>query len=94
MQDLLNYFTEDYIDTYLPERNLLAAILDRAIMDTWESKDQELKRDIRRWMDKKIAAKKATPFSFQWVCEHLDFDPIVMKGIIKNLDRDLYRKHR
>lgn len=58
-----------------PERNLLAEILIRAITDYmgWSADVQRHVSDARAWLciDRNFP-KKIEPFSFMWICEHLD----------------------
>lgn len=60
-----------------PERVLLAALLERAILDlvvpTCKFERYE-ERALRRW----FLDKESEPFSFCWVCEHLSFSPAVI----------------
>lgn len=65
-----------------PERVLLAALLERAILDlvvpTCKFERHE-ERELKRW----FLDKGCGPFSFVWVCEHLSFNPYV---ILQRLD--------
>jgi hypothetical protein len=75
------------IDFKLPERNLLVAILERAILDAvgiGRCNDPKDIRQARFWiMDEPLDNE---PFTLGWICEHLDLEP---KQI-----RDLYIKAR
>lgn len=90
MKDNQIYFTEEELDEKPAERNLLAALLDRAIRDMFIEDDRIVRREIRAWLDKKMV-KNPQAFSFQWVCESLDLDAKAMRSIIKKMDRQNYR---
>lgn len=89
-KDFLEY---EEIDVYEPERNLLAAVLDRAIMDMWVKEDRATRRSAQGWI-KARTKKRSRKWSFQWVCEHLDLEPETMREIILNLDMEQYKRHR
>lgn len=57
-----------------PHRNMLAAILGRAILDL-EDSDHVVRRDAIKWFLKPQSELKPKPFTFQWVCLHLDLEP-------------------
>ncbi|MBX7143077.1 MAG: hypothetical protein K1X79_01365 [Oligoflexia bacterium] len=63
--------------SYIPEKRLLAAVLQRAITD-FVSGDGELKEGARLWLfdDEPTDA----PLTFKFICEALDLD---MKGLRK-----------
>lgn len=65
-----------------PERNLLAAVLARAICDAFGTAqcERHIVRSARQWLFGKLTPTK--PFSFAWVALHLDLDP-------QELQRDL-----
>src|SRR5262245_7837020 len=58
-----------------PERNLLAAVLARAICDAFGTAhcERHIVRSARQWLFGKLTPKKA--FSFAWVALHLDLEP-------------------
>ncbi len=58
-----------------PERNLLAAVLARAICDAFGTAhcERHIVRSARQWLFGKLTPKE--PFSFAWVALHLDLDP-------------------
>lgn len=58
-----------------PERNLLAAIMARAICDAFGTAhcERHLVRSARCWLFAEINLKR--PFSFGWVCRELDLNP-------------------
>ena len=88
MKDLQNIFEDDFIEEYQPERNLLAAILDRVIRDTWATERATL-REVNGYLYADIV-KNPRVFSFQYVCEHLDLDVIWMRAWIKTLNKENY----
>ena len=59
-------------DHLSPERALLSAILERAIRDVGTlGTDGD---DAREWVFNPNRDHQMSPFSFSWLCEHLDFD--------------------
>jgi hypothetical protein len=62
-----------------PERNLLAAVLARAICDAFGTAhcERHVVRGARQWLFGKLTPKE--PFSFAWVALHLDLDPISLQ---------------
>lgn len=71
-----------------PERNLLAAVLARAICDAFGSAqcDRHVVRSARQWLFGALTPKRA--FSFAWVAQHLDLDPIALQSTLKNYESD------
>ncbi len=69
-----------------PERNLLAAVLARAICDAFGTAhcERHVVRSARQWLFGKMNAKK--PFSFAWVCLHLDLDPISLQDCLRSYE--------
>lgn len=65
---------------YVPEKKLLAAILQRAITD-YVTGEGDIKESAFLWiMDKDIES----PISFSFICEALDIDSDCLKGAIFN----------
>lgn len=66
-----------------PERNLLAAVLARAICDAFGTAhcERHIVRSARQWLFGKLTPKR--PFSFAWVCLHLDLDPISLQDSLR-----------
>ena len=59
--------------TKLPERNLLVAMIERALLDYFGN--QALDRtEAATWLFSE--AQPEEPFSFHWVCGQLDLDPV------------------
>lgn len=66
-----------------PERNLLSAVLARAICDAFGTAhcERHIVRSARQWLFGRITPKK--PFSFAWVAIHLDLDPIALQESLR-----------
>ncbi|MDD2943367.1 MAG: hypothetical protein PHC51_10430 [bacterium] len=71
-----------------PERNLLAAVLARAICDAFGSAqcDRHVVRSARQWLFGALTPTRS--FSFAWVAHHLDLDPLALQGTLKNYEGD------
>ncbi|MDR2337800.1 MAG: hypothetical protein LBE20_04020 [Deltaproteobacteria bacterium] len=71
-----------------PERNLLSAVLSRAILDAFGSAqcDKHIVRSARQWLFGPLTPLKA--FSFAWVSKHLDLDPITLQASLKSFEQD------
>ena len=69
-----------------PERNLLAAVLARAICDAFGTAhcERHIVRSARQWLFGKLTPKK--PFSFAWVALHLDLDPIALQDSLRSYE--------
>lgn len=69
-----------------PERNLLAAVLARAICDAFGSAqcDRHIVRSARQWLFGKLTPSRA--FSFAWVAQHLDLDPIALQQTLRSYE--------
>ncbi|MCC6933443.1 MAG: hypothetical protein IT292_09345 [Deltaproteobacteria bacterium] len=70
-----------------PERNLLAAVLARAICDAFGSAqcDRHVVRSARQWLFGPLTPTRA--FSFAWVTQHLDLDPAALQVTLKNYEQ-------
>lgn len=76
----------------LPERELLAAILCRAVFDACNRSDRDSlsgnsltighKSDARRWILYWSEEDTPRPFTFPWICEQLDLCPRSTKARI------------
>ena len=76
---------EEPNQTGTPERNLLMAILERAIRDYVGNCEQE-SNEAREW----IFQMNATPyseFSFGWICQQLDLVPERIATIIEGMPK-------
>lgn len=71
-----------------PERNLLAAVLARAICDAFGSAhcDRHEVRSARQWLFGQLTPKE--PFSFAWVTMHLDLDPFSLQECLRTYEGD------
>ena len=69
-----------------PERNLLAAVLARAICDAFGTAhcERHIVRSSRQWLFGKLTPK--IPFSFAWVCLHLDLDPVALQESLRGYE--------
>ncbi|MCB0353919.1 MAG: hypothetical protein KDD64_10355 [Bdellovibrionales bacterium] len=69
-----------------PERNLLAAVLARAICDAFGTAhcERHVVRSARQWLFGKLTPKR--PFSFAWVALHLDLDPIQLQRTLRTYE--------
>jgi hypothetical protein len=69
-----------------PERNLLAAVLARAICDAFGTAhcERHIVRSARQWLFGKLTPKKS--FSFAWVALHLDLDPVSLQESLRHYE--------
>lgn len=69
-----------------PERNLLAAVLARAICDAFGSAqcDRHIVRSARQWLFG--ALSPTSSFSFAWVAQHLDLDPNQLQNTLRSYE--------
>lgn len=69
-----------------PERNLLAAVLARAICDAFGTAhcERHVVRSARQWLFGKLTPK--IPFSFAWVALHLDLDPLSLQQTLRTYE--------
>lgn len=69
-----------------PERNLLAAVLARAICDAFGSAhcDRHEVRSARQWLFGQLTPKE--PFSFAWVALHLDLEPFSLQECLRTYE--------
>lgn len=77
--------------TGTPERRLLLAILERAILD-YVGNDAKEVEEAEAWLFGDLDAPKNEQFSFQWVCEQLDLDMYRISAKIRNMPRRGNRK--
>lgn len=66
------YFVTERSD---PHRNLLIAVLHRAIMDLRPAVIQMSSKEDRRTAVRWFKSKSKKEWTFIWVCAHLDLDP-------------------
>ena len=69
-----------------PERNLVMATLERAILDYVGNHSAEVKA-AEEWIFADTENFKPVLFSFAWVCEQLDLDPQKIAQIIKDMPK-------
>jgi hypothetical protein len=69
-----------------PERNLLAAVLARAICDAFGTAhcERHIVRSARQWLFGKLTPKE--PFSFAWVASNLDLDPGTLQQTLRTYE--------
>lgn len=69
-----------------PERNLLAAVLARAICDAFGTAhcERHIVRSARRWIFGKLTPKES--FSFAWVAIHLDLNPVELQNNLRDYE--------
>jgi hypothetical protein len=84
-----NYSEDDNVSVnsaIKPERNLLAAVLARAICDAFGSAqcDRHVVRSARQWLFGALTPKRA--FSFAWVAEHLELEPDQLQQTLKTYE--------
>lgn len=74
----------EFRDTDNPENQLLAAVMFRAMCDaTGAPCDQQVKRSAVNWLRLYLPLRpNKKPFSFWWVCEHLDLEPQFVKELV------------
>jgi hypothetical protein len=82
---------DDDVETQSPvksERNLLAAVLSRAICDAFGTAqcERHIVRSARQWLFGTLMPKQ--PFSFSWVASHLDLDPLALQDFLRNYEGD------
>lgn len=67
----------------IPEKNLLAAVLGRAILDATGTVDLQARKGAHMWLrlDREFS-DKFEPFSFRWICFYLDLDPRIIKKYV------------
>ncbi len=74
-----------------PERRLLLAILERAILDFVGNDERELEQ-AEQWLFGCERTNRNEHFSFEWVCEQLDLDPKRISEKIRSMPRRGNRK--
>jgi len=77
--------------TGTPERRLLLAILERAILDFVGNEPKEVE-EAERWLFGEPDQESSSQFSFAWVCEQLDLDTSKIAGKIRSMPRRGNRK--
>lgn len=79
---------------YIPEQRLLAALLQNVYQDIKCScSDPTDVKDALRWLNSADSAE--VPFSFRYVCSHLDYDSIVLRRLIlKTVEKNRWESSR
>lgn len=70
---------------FLPEKDLLVAVLDRAALD-FHSKNKSLSEVAREWIFENTHRENS--FSFNWVCNHLNLKSHLIRNKILELSLD------
>jgi hypothetical protein len=77
--------------TGTPERRLLLAILERAILD-YVGNDAREVQEAEEWLFGEVENSRKSQFSFGWLCEQLDLDANKIARHIKSMPRRGNRK--
>ena len=77
--------------TGTPERRLLLAMLERAILD-FVGNDQREVQEAEDWLFGEIDNPSNERFTFPWLCEHLDLDMYKISEKIRAMPRRGNRK--
>ena len=72
--------------TGTPERRLLTAILERAILDYVGNDEKEMKQ-AEVWIFGDLDESESTEFSFPWLCRELDLDVKFISAKIKEMPK-------
>ena len=72
--------------TGTPERNLLMAIMVRAILDV-VGNDQREAEEAEDWLFGGSAADEDEPYTFPWLCQQLDLDRFEIAAKIKAMPK-------
>ncbi|MBX7144883.1 MAG: hypothetical protein K1X79_10565 [Oligoflexia bacterium] len=72
--------------TGTPERRLLTAILERAILD-FVGNDKVEMDDAQTWIFEAAQDTDPSPFSFAWLCRELDLNPMFIASKIKEMPK-------
>jgi hypothetical protein len=63
-----------------PEEALITAILERALLDIFTHRGA-IRMSAMEWIDN----KSTKPFTFLYICEHLELDPQVLRDIARKV---------
>jgi hypothetical protein len=77
----------------IPERELLVATLDRAVLDYYGS-NQEISEEAADWLFENTESERV--FSFNWVCEHLGIEAEEVRNRVGRLTfpKNVSQAHR
>lgn len=81
-----SFLFEPYNERGSPERLLLLAILERAILD-FVGNDVREAEQANAWIFGEDEEMSAEPFSFAWVCKELDLDSISVAKMIQAMPK-------
>ncbi len=81
-----SFLFEPYNERGSPERLLLLAILERAILDFVGNDVREMEQ-ATAWIFGEDEVLSAEPFSFSWVCKELDLDAARVSAMIKAMPK-------
>jgi|GEM_PF-750527 hypothetical protein len=87
LQDFDKFIDNMYVSgDFKPERNLLSAVLARAVCDAFGNIEVEkhVRRTARQWIFGVTDPNQ--PFSFDWVCNSLDIDPNELRRMLRNYE--------
>lgn len=74
-----------------PERKLLVAMIERAILDYFGNQAVE-RSEAANWLFSGEAANEDDPFSFVWVCGQLDLNCGHIATQLKTMDPKVHRR--
>lgn len=79
----------------IPERELLVATLDRAVLDYYGT-NSEISSEASEWIFSDEIADEDEIFSFRWICDHLSIEPNEVRERINNLSfpKSISQAHR
>ncbi|RME59990.1 MAG: hypothetical protein D6780_04175 [Candidatus Dadabacteria bacterium] len=79
---------EKSLEELKPERNLLAAVLARAICDAFGTAqcERHIVRSARKWLFRELDPTE--PFSFAWVAVQLDLDPVELQRTLRRYEKE------
>lgn len=84
-QEAYNLFDYPKV-TGTPERRLLLAILERAILD-YVGNDQLEREAAEAWLFSDLEDPSYGEFTFAWVCQHLDLNLFHVANVIRHMPR-------
>ena len=92
----MNFHADAYRENGGPERRLIWAILESAIVDATQSSHQHrrkrnrlLELDAIKW----FRSPSQAPFSFLWICEMLGFDPVPVRRFVRSNKECVFSSH-
>ena len=74
-----------------PERRLILAVLERAILDYVGNDEREIE-EAEKWLFGEADTPTNAEFTFPWVCQELDLDSKTIAGYIKAMPKRGTRK--